>query len=147
MTAQPTTATPVARANATIVTGGLFLAAIIAIALNAAIAAAAHAAGASNDFQPLKLPTYAGLTVVGLLAGAAGWAITRARASNPRRLLRTLAPVVLGASFVPDLLVGANAKMTGTSWGAVAALMVMHLVVASIAIPTYQLTLPLPVRS
>lgn len=143
MTAQPGTA-PVTRPSAAVAAGGLILAAIIAIAMNAAVAAIAHAAGASHDFRPLHVATYAALTVISLLAGAAGWAIIRARASNPRHMLRALVPVVLIISFVPDLLVGASATMPGTSWGAVAALMVMHLVVAAIAIPTYLLALPLP---
>ena len=142
MTAQSTTSA-VTRPSAAVTTGGLILAAIIAVALNTAVAAAAHAAGASHGFHPLQLATYAGLTIAGLLAGAAGWAFVRARASNPRRLLRTLVPIVVVASFVPDLLVGVSATMPGTSWGAVAALMVMHVVVATVAIPTYLLVLPL----
>ena len=65
MTAQSTTSA-VTRPSAAVTTGGLILAAIIAVALNTAVAAAAHAAGASHGFHPLQLATYAGLTIAGL---------------------------------------------------------------------------------
>lgn len=44
----------------------------------------------------------------------------------------------------PDIMVGATASQPGTSWGAVVALVVMHLVVAAVAVPAYQRLLPLP---
>jgi hypothetical protein len=50
---------------------GLVAAAAVATALNAAVAALAHGAGASPEFQALQLPTYATFTVLGVLAGAA----------------------------------------------------------------------------
>jgi len=125
--------------------GGLALAAIVAVGLNAVVAVAAHAAGASHDFSPLQPSSYVGLTVVGVLAGAAGWAVVRNRSSNPRALMRRLAPAVLVASLVPDVMVGVSGQMAGSSGGAVAALMVMHLVVAAVAIPMYLRVLPLPV--
>ena len=143
MTSQSAAARPVRRSGA-LVAGGLVAAAVLATALDAVIAAIAHAAGASHDFSPLKLPTFAALTVIGIFAGAAGWAIVRRRSAGPRRLLSRLVPAVLLVSFVPDVLVGASGKMAGTSWGAVAALMAMHLVVAAVAIATYLRVLPLP---
>lgn len=84
------------------------------------------------------------LTVFGVLAAAAAWAIIRARSARPDRLLRTLAPVILIVSLVPDIMVGVSDSRPGTSWGAVIALMVMHVAVAAVAIPAYQRLLPLP---
>jgi hypothetical protein len=140
MVAQPTA---VARPSTPVVFAGLVFAVVVATALNAAAAALAHASGASHAFQPLQIRAYGTLTVMGLLAGAAGWAIIRARTSNPRRLLRIVAPTVLIISFIPDLQIGANATEPGTSWGAVGVLMLMHLIVAAVAIPTYMRTMPL----
>lgn len=133
-----------ARRSHALVAGGLAAAAIVATALNAIVAAIAHAAGASSQLQALQLQSYAGLTTIGVLAGAAGWAIVRARARNPRRVLRVLTPTVVLVSFVPDVLVGASDGMPGASWGGAAALMIMHIVVATIAVGTYLRVLPLP---
>jgi hypothetical protein len=55
-------------------------------------------------------------------------------------------PVVLLVSLIPDLAVGATGKLAGSSWGAVAALMSMHIVVAAVAVATYLRVLPLPDR-
>lgn len=143
MTGQTVTARPARRGTARIA-GGLAAAAVIATALNTAVAAAARAAGASAQFSPLRPQAYAALTVIGILAGAAGWAFARARSASPGRLLRVLVPAVLLASFLPDVLVGVSGAMTGTSWRAVAALMSMHVVVAAVAVPAYLRILPLP---
>ena len=133
-----------ARRSGVLVAAGLLAAVVAATALDAAVAAVAHAAGASHHFGPLKLPDFGALTIIGILAGAAGWVIVRGRSARPRRLLRVLVPAVLVVSFVPDILVGTSGTMTGTSWGAVAALMTMHLLVAAVAIVTYLSVLPLP---
>jgi hypothetical protein len=143
MTIRPQTA-PTTRSTPLTVAGGLVLAAVLAVAADAVVAAIAHGAGASHAFRPLQPATYGGLTVVGILAGAVGWALIRVRSSSPRRLLRTLVPAVLVLSFIPDVLVAASASMPGTSWGAVAALMGMHVLVAAVAIPVYVRVLPLP---
>jgi hypothetical protein len=127
-----------------LVAGGLVAAAIVATALNAAVAAIAHAAGASSELRALQLQSYAGLTVLGVLAGAAGWAIVRAGTRSPRRVLRLLAPAVVLVSFVPDVLVGVSDGMPGAGWGGAVALMVMHVVVAAVAVGTYLRVLPLP---
>ena len=122
---------------------GLGVAIVVAIALDAAIAAVAHAAGASHAFSPLRPPSYTSLTVIGMLAGAAGWAVVRARAADPRRVLGRLVPVVLAVSLVPDVIVGTS-SVRGASWGAVAALMVMHVVVATVLVAALLRELPLP---
>jgi hypothetical protein len=115
----------------------------LAVALDSAIAAIAHANGASHAFQPLQFPSYTMLTGIGMVAGAAGWAAVRAKAAQPRRLLSGLVPIILVLSFVPDVLVGAG-TMAGASWGAVAALMVMHVAVATVLITTLLRVLPVP---
>ncbi|MEU6379082.1 DUF6069 family protein [Streptomyces sp. NPDC046909] len=137
-------ATRPARRGGLVVAGGLIGTAAVAVALNAVVAWAAHAAGASDDFQPLQLSAYAPLTVFGVLVGAAAWAIVRARSASPSRLLRVLVPVVVVVSLIPDVMVGVSDSRAGTSWGAVVALMVMHVVVAAVAVPAYRRFLPLP---
>jgi hypothetical protein len=127
-----------------VVAGGLIGTAAVAVVVNAIVAAIAHAAGASDGFQPLHLATYAVFTVFGVLAAAAAWAIISGRSAHPARLLRTLVPVALIVSLIPDIMVGISDSLPGTSWGAVIALMVMHVVVAAVAIPAYQRLLPLP---
>lgn len=137
-------ATRPARPGGLVVTGGLIGTAAVAVAVNAVVAAISHAAGASDDFQPLQLSAYAPLTVFGVLAAAAAWAIIRARSARPDRLLRTLVPAILVVSLIPDIMVGISDSRPGTSWGAVIALMVMHVVVAAVAVPAYRRLLPLP---
>ncbi|TDU03099.1 hypothetical protein EDD99_1515 [Streptomyces sp. 846.5] len=133
-----------ARPSGLVVAGGLLGTAAVAVAVNAIVAATAHAAGASDDFEALQLPSYAALTVLGVLIAAAAWAIIRARSARPARLLRTLVPVVLIISLIPDVMVGISDSQPGTSWGAVIALMVMHVAVAAVAVPSYRRLLPLP---
>ncbi|WP_430379356.1 DUF6069 family protein [Streptomyces sp. B1-3] len=133
-----------ARPGGLVVAGGLIGTAVVAVALNAVVAAIAHAAGASHDFKPLQLSAYAPLTVIGVLAGAAGWAIVRARSARPSPLLKVLVVVVVILSLIPDIMVGVSDSRPGTSWGAVVALMVMHVVVAAVAVPAYHPLLPLP---
>ena len=147
MTSQPLVNRPEAliRRSRAVLAGGLAGAAILAVALNAAVAAIAHAAGAPQNFSPLLVPTFAAFTVLGIVIGAAGWARIRARSVNPRALLRWL-PVVLVVSYAPDLLVGIGGLLPGTTWGAVVGLMVMHIVVVAVAVPAYRLLLPLPDR-
>jgi hypothetical protein len=79
--------------------------------------------------------------VIGTAAGAAGWSFVRSKAANPRRVLSRLVPIVLLISFVPDLLVGVSTT-AGVSWGAVAALMAMHVVVATVLVTTLRRVLP-----
>ncbi|KUN57756.1 hypothetical protein AQJ46_45915 [Streptomyces canus] len=135
---------PARRPRGLVVAGGLIGAAAVAVAINAIVAATAHAVGASDDFEALQLPAYAVLTVFGVLVAAAAWAIIRARSARPARLLRTLVPVVLIVSLTPDIMVGVSDSRPRTSWGAVIALMVMHVVVAAVAVPAYRRLLPLP---
>jgi hypothetical protein len=89
-----------------------------------------------------------------VLAGAIGWAIIRRRASDPRRLLAWLVPAVIAVSLIPDIALGAsggssssNMMTSHTTWGGVAALMVMHLFVAACAVTAYRLLIPLPAKA
>jgi hypothetical protein len=128
------------RANRRARTALLLLTAIAAaVVLNAVVAMIAIAAGAPSDYGPLTFPAFTLFTVVGILAGWAGWALLQRRARNPHRTLSVLIPVVLVLSFVPDLLLLAFRFIPGTTPGAAVALMVMHLVVAGVAVPAYAL--------
>lgn len=109
----------------------------------AVIALIARAAGASEDFQPLWPSAYLPLTVIGVLAGAIGWQIVRRRAKDPAALLRWLVPTVVVVSLVPDVALGFSDSYPGVSWGAVAALILMHLAVAAVAVPVYRRFMPL----
>jgi hypothetical protein len=106
------------------------------------IAAIAHGAGVSHAFPPLQFATFTVLIVFAVIAGAIGWQLVRARASNPSRLLTRLVPLVLLLSFIPDILVGVTKSETATTWGGVIALMAMHIVVAIAAVSSYRRFLP-----
>lgn len=119
-------------------------AAVVAVALDAGIAAIAHAFGVPDGFNPLHLSSYAGLTIVGVALAAAAWAIIRARSATPRLILGRLVPSVVVLSLVPDLILGFSKQEAHTTWGGVAALMLMHLAVTAVAVPAFVLSMPLP---
>ncbi|MBK3574628.1 hypothetical protein JHN63_12555 [Streptomyces sp. MBT65] len=124
---------------------GILAAAVVAVLGNAVVAVLAHAAGASEDFDPLHLSVYAPLTVFGVVLGAIGWAVVRRAAKNPAGLLRWLVSVLVVVSFAPDLsLLGGGTPGSGSL--AVAALMAMHVVVAAVVVAAYRRVLPLPVH-
>ncbi len=127
------------RTRALILVGAL----VAAIVVNTVIATVARALGASAEFQPLTPPAYISLTVLGFLLAVAGWAIIRAKASNPTRVMRVLVPVVLVLSFIPDLGLLLSGSQPGTSGGAVLALALMHLAVAAVTVPALARALPL----
>ena len=101
-------------------------------------------AGVSHDFRALQPGSYLSLTIVGATAGAIGWAVIRHRSKNPTRLLRRLVPAAVLLSLIPDVMLGATHTQPHTTWGGVAALMVMHLVVTAVAVTSYRRFLPLP---
>lgn len=117
----------------------LIAAAAIAILLNGAVAAIALAAGAPAGYGPLMPPAYGLFTVLGIGIGWFGWRSVSRRARNPRRTLSILVPVVIVASFIPDILLLALRFIPGTTASAVVALMIMHLVVALVAVPAFVL--------
>jgi hypothetical protein len=120
----------------------ILAAAAASVVVVAVIAAIAHAAGARHDFKPLTPGSYLPLTVLGVAVGGIGWQMVHRRAARPVAMLRWLVPGVIVVSLVPDLAVGISGSQPGTTWGAVAALMVMHLAVASIAVPAFQRLMP-----
>ncbi len=112
------------------------------------IAAIAHGAGAYSDFQPLTFSGLIGPTVVGLLIAVVVWELVRRRAGDPVAVMRRLVPIVIVLSWVPDIALGAThreatTQLPHTTWGEVAALMVMHLFVAAIGLGLFSQLLPL----
>ncbi|GGC92346.1 hypothetical protein GCM10011512_19260 [Tersicoccus solisilvae] len=116
---------------------------VVAVALNAVVAAVAVAMGAPTGYGPLTVPAQATLTVIGVVVGWLGWRLVdrraRRRGQEPARILSVLVPVVVVLSFVPDVLLLVTRFVPGTTTGAVLALMVMHVVVAAVAVPAYLL--------
>lgn len=106
-----------------------------------AIAAIAHAAGISHSFSPLHPGTYIAFIVLGVLGGAVGWQLIRAKAGHPAELLRTLVPVVVSLSFIPDIAIGITGGFHAT-WGGAIALMAAHVVVATAAVTSFAMLLP-----
>nr|AEM44245.1 hypothetical protein [uncultured bacterium] len=125
----------------------LALAVVVATAgagiANTAVSLIARAAGVSDDFPPLWPSAYLPSTLIGVLAGAIGWHVVRRRAGDPAAVLRWLVPTVVAVSLVPDIATGIAGNQPATSWGGVAALMSMHVVVAAVAVPVYRRFLPL----
>lgn len=115
------------------------------------IAAIAHGAGANAGFQPLTLSGLLGPTVVGLLIAVVVWELVRRRAADPLAVMRWLVPVVVVVSWIPDVVLGATHRaganhVAYTTWGEVAALMVMHLFVSAIGLGLFSQLLPLQRR-
>lgn len=140
--AHPITA-PIPTKSKGAVAGILLLAVILAALLDTAIAALGHAAGASHQFQPLQTPSFVSFTLLGILIGAAGWALVRRRAARPRALLRRLVPTVLALSFIPDLAMLVVSYLPHSNAAGVVALLAMHVVVATIAVTAYTRALPI----
>lgn len=103
---------------------------------------ARHVFGAPSGFPPLHPAPYISLTILGLLAGTLGWYMIVRVIRDPTRLLRVLVPVILVLSFIPDIAVGVSKSMVHTTWGGVAALMVMHVVVAAVGVISYRRFMP-----
>jgi hypothetical protein len=125
------------------VPAAVIAAAVTSIAADAVIALAAHHLGAPKDFKPLQVGNFAALTIIGVLAGAIGWAVIRRRSTAPRRVLARLVPAVIVVSLIPNVVLGAAKFYAHTTWGGVAALMLMHLAVAACAVTSYSFVLPL----
>ncbi len=138
-----TTSTATATADRT-KTSKVLLAGAVAIVAglvgNTVVSQIALAAGASEEFQPLSFGAYSFFTVIGVVVGLVGWLLVR-RKTNAEATLRWLVPTVLVLSLVPDVALGFSDR-PGVSWGAVAALMVMHVVVTVAAVATFSRLLP-----
>jgi hypothetical protein len=146
VTSPPATTRPEARSlrhlpTAVAVPLAVVAAVVVGALATTAIAAVAHGAGVSHAFSPLRPGAYIALIVLGVLGGAVGWQIVRSRAARPARLLRTLVPVVVILSFIPDLAIGITGSDHAT-WGGVIALMAAHVVVATAAVTSFATFLP-----
>ncbi|WP_329790989.1 DUF6069 family protein [Lentzea sp. DG1S-22] len=119
-------------------------AAVVAVAVNALIAfVAGRFIPEGTERVGLALAEYAPATVIGILLGTLGWYLVRRFAVRPRRVLRTVVPAVVVASWIPDLGILAGGASIVNSL----ALIAMHVVVAAVAVPTLSRVLPLGNRS
>ncbi|MGW0707551.1 DUF6069 family protein [Streptomyces sp. NPDC002643] len=130
-------ATPVRR-GPLVVIGGVVGAIVVASLADAILALAALAIGAPDDFQPLMPGSYIFLTAVGVIAGAIGWAVVRKVSKDPEALVRWLAPTLVVVSFIPDFLLFGDGGVAG-----VVALLLMHVVVAVVAVYAFRKVMPL----
>ena len=125
--------------NAGTVVIGVAVAAVIASVANVVVSLIARALGVPADFAGLTPMVFIPFTIVGTAVGAVGWRLVRDRSAEPRRLMRKLVPIVVVASFVPDVaLLAIGVPLAGTI-----TLMVMHMIVAATAVPVYLRVLPL----
>lgn len=83
-------------------------------------------------YAHFRVPSYAKLTVIGVIIACLGWPVVTRISSAPRWLYHRMAVVVTLVLWLPDLLILAE----GQPAQAVAVLMVMHLAIALI---TYNL--------
>lgn len=133
MSALPTTQpVPRTRARVPLV---LALAAAVAVGVDALVAQVAITAGAPSTYGPLMLPAHASFAIAGVVIGWFAWRAVHRRSTDPRRTLRRLVPLVVLASFVPDVLLLVLGFVPGANVPAVVALMLMHLVVLACALP------------
>ena len=113
---------------------------VIAAVGNAVMSWIAQALGADpNAVEGLKPQGYVVLTAVGVIIAAFAWASIRKRAKDPARTLGKLVPIVVVVSFLADVLVF---FLPGASIVGVLSLMVMHVVVAAVAVPIFRRVLP-----
>lgn len=111
------------------------LAGVAASALaTSAVAFAARAAGASPDFAPLQPQAYLTFATAGTLLAILGWVLVVRLARRPARLLRVLVPTLLVLSLVPDVVLLFMGFIPNTNPVAVFGLMLMHPIVAGVAV-------------
>jgi hypothetical protein len=119
---------------------GVAAAIVVASIGNAVVSSVAQALGADpNAVEGLKPQGYVVLTAVGVIIAAFAWASIRKRAKDPARTLGKLVPIVVVLSFLADVPVF---FLPGASVAGVVALMVMHVVVAAVAVPIFRRVLP-----
>ena len=119
---------------------GVVAAIVVASIGNAVVSYLAQALGADpNAVEGLKPQGYVVLTALGVIIAAIAWATIRKRAKDPARTLGRLVPIVVVVSFLADVPVF---FLPGASIIGVLALMVMHVVVAAVAVPIFRRVLP-----
>ena len=111
----------------------LGLAAVAALAVNTVIALVASALDDGGIGMGLAPVAYLPATVLGLLAGAAGWTLIARRAPHA---LRVVVPAVLVLTWVPDLLL----LVAGATAANVVGLMLMHLAVTTAVVTAMRTT-------
>ncbi|MDO0909725.1 DUF6069 family protein [Streptomyces sp. DT2A-34] len=120
---------------------GTVAAAVLGSAGNALVSWVARSLGSDPQvIQGLQPKGYVVLTTLGVIVGAVVWARIRRRSERPRAVLRKLVPTVVGVSFLADVPVF---FLDGADVLGVFALMVMHVVVAVIAVPIFRRVMPL----
>jgi hypothetical protein len=119
---------------------GVAAAIVIASIGNAAVSYVAQVLGAdANAVQGLLPRGYVVLTALGVIIAAFAWASIRKRAKDPARTLSKLVPIVVVLSWLLDVPLFFQ---PGSSVLGVVALMVMHVVVAAVAVPIFHRVLP-----
>jgi len=105
----------------------LGLAALVALAANTVIALVASTLDEGGIAMGLSPVFYLPATVLGVLAGAAGWTLIARRAP---KALRVVVPAVLALTWIPDLLL----LTAGATAANVVGLMLMHLVITTVVV-------------
>ncbi|GAA4691829.1 DUF6069 family protein [Phytohabitans rumicis] len=120
------------------------LAALGALVANSVIALVSRGPlDAPAEFQPLTPAAYVPLTILGVIAGAVGWRLNVGRSRNAAAMLRTLVPIVVAVSLIPDVALLVDTEMQpGITTTGVVALMLMHVAVAAVAVPTFRRFMP-----
>lgn len=108
------------------------VATVLAAALNAVLVAAARALDIAPGFEPIAYPPVIFLTVLGVLAATAVFALVTRLRHEPGQTFPRLAAVALVLSFVPDFVL-LQVDPAATVLGVVV-LMVMHVVAAVVAV-------------
>lgn len=119
---------------------GVVAAIVVASIGNTVVSYAAQALGADPTvMQGLQLQAYVVLTAVGVIIAAFAWASIRKRAKDPARTLGKLVPIVVAVSFLADVPMF---FLPDASVAGIIALMLMHVVVAAVAVPIFHRVLP-----
>jgi hypothetical protein len=149
MTSSPASASALAEDAATIRTtstartaGLLALGALTAFAATGIVAAAAVLAGADPAFPPLAPYVFGPFAVLGVLVAHLGWRLVRRFVPRPGRVLRILVPVAVLLSLTPDVILLLTGFIPGTTPTAVVGLMLMHPIVATVAVGVSQRIAP-----
>ncbi|GLZ45055.1 hypothetical protein Acsp06_12400 [Actinomycetospora sp. NBRC 106375] len=118
--------------------GGIAVAALGAVVVNALLALALSAllTGPAVGLEPAM--AWISMSIVGVLIGTAGWVAVRRLAARPAALLRVLVPVALVVSWIPDAVVLAG----GAGVLNVVGLALMHAVVAAACVAVLPRVLP-----
>jgi hypothetical protein len=108
------------------------IAVVLSVVANVLIVAGAQALGIAPDFRALTVPPVAFLSALGAVGATAVYWVLDRYSDRPERTFRRVAIATLVVSFVPDLaLLAIDEAATVTG---VAVLMLMHAVVAIVAI-------------